>query len=202
MQRRVSASTGKQTAAIPVGLQPYDATFAFGSAWTTTFSGNELERIDPAKNKVSRRWTLRAAVGVVGAFGSIWASGADGVLRIDPKTNKVLAKIPIVGATWTAASATAVWIDTSNGLARINPKSNSVVATVRINGGPLGDPSVVAGNVCVPLITRNRIDVIDPETNTAIGSVQAGAGPFVVTEIAGEAWIPSWKGADIWRIQP
>src|ERR1700759_1843427 len=36
---RVSVKTGKRTAAIPVGLTPYDATFASGAAWTTAFGG-------------------------------------------------------------------------------------------------------------------------------------------------------------------
>jgi hypothetical protein len=34
------------------------------------------------------------------------------------------------------------------------------------------------------------------------GFVKTGTGPFVVTQIAGEAWVPSWKGKDIWRIRP
>jgi len=29
-----------------------------------------------------------------------------------------------------------------------------------------------------------------------------GAGPFVVTEIGGEAWVPSWRGRDVWRVRP
>jgi len=29
-----------------------------------------------------------------------------------------------------------------------------------------------------------------------------GAGPFVVTEIRGEAWVPSWHGTDVRRFRP
>jgi hypothetical protein len=32
--------------------------------------------------------------------------------------------------------------------------------------------------------------------------VKVGTGPFVVTEIAGDAWIPSWKGRDVYRVRP
>src|SRR3954451_23077427 len=104
---RVSASTGKRLKAIKVGLAPYDATFAYGAAWVTSFSDSELERIDPAANNVVTRWKLNAATGVVGAFGSIWAAGAGGVLRVDPATNAVVATIDAgpQGAGWTAASA-------------------------------------------------------------------------------------------------
>ena len=54
----------------------------------------------------------------------------------------------------------------------------------------------------MPLIRQNKIAVIDPATNTRTNSINVGAGPFVVTDIRGEAWIPSWKGTDVWRISP
>ena len=91
---RVSARTGKRTAAVDVGIQPYDATFAFGSAWATAYSGGDVERIDPARNKVVKRYPLPSATGVVGAFCSIWATGQDGVIRIDPATDQVVANDP------------------------------------------------------------------------------------------------------------
>ena len=61
---------------------------------------------------------------------------------------------------------------------------------------------MIAGRVWVPQIRRNRIAIVDPETNTVAGYVKTGTGPFVVTQIAGEAWVPSWKGKEIWRIRP
>ena len=73
-QPRLGA-TGKRTAAVSVGIQPYDSTFAYGSAWATAYSGGEVERIDPARNKVVKRYPLPSAIGVVGAFASIWATG-------------------------------------------------------------------------------------------------------------------------------
>ena len=201
---RVSVTTGKRLKAIPVGSTPYDATFASGATWTTAHGKGELERIDPARNRVVNRWPLPLATGVVGAFGSIWAAGAAGVIRVDPASNTVIATIPVDGgAGWTAASTDAVWVTTPSGLARIDPQTNAVVATIPLVGAPaLGDPDVVGGKVWVPQIQRNAIAVIDPATNTVTQTVKAGMGPFVVTQIAGEAWVPSWKGHDIWRIRP
>ena len=201
---RVSVTTGKRLKAIPVGSTPYDSTFAFNAAWTTAYGAGELERIDPARNRVVARWPLAQATGVVGAFDSVWAAGADGVIRVDPSSNKLIATIPVSGgAGWTAASADAVWVTTPTGLARIDPRTNTVAATIPVAGAPaLGDPDVVGGRVWVPQIRRNAIAVIDPATNTVAQSVKAGIGPFFVTQIGGEAWVPSWKGHDIWRIKP
>ena len=195
--------TGKRTAAVSVGIQPYDATFAYGSAWATAYSGGDVERIDAARNKVVKRYPLPSATGVVGAFTAIWATGQDGVIRIDPTTDQVVAKIPIEGgAGWTAASDNAVWVTTTTGIARIDPTTNEVVATIALGTPALGDPAVIAGKLWVPKIRSNVIAVIDPATNAVVSTVKAGIGPFVVTEIAGEAWIPSWKGRDIWRVKP
>src|SRR5690348_10539533 len=201
---RVSVATGKRVKAVPVGIQPYDATFAYGSAWTTAYGQGELERIDPARNAVVNRWKLPQATGAVGAFGSVWASGGEGVIRVDPVSKKVLAKIPIsAGAGWTAASADAVWVTTPTGLARIDPQRNAVAATVALPGAPyLGDPDVVNGQVWVPQIRKNSIAIVDPSSNTVARTIKAGVGPFVITTIRGEAWVPSWKGSDIWRYKP
>src|SRR3954452_6877320 len=49
---RVSVTTGKRIKSIKVGFTPYDTTSAYGSAWTTAYTQGELERIDPARNKV------------------------------------------------------------------------------------------------------------------------------------------------------
>jgi DNA-binding beta-propeller fold protein YncE len=200
---RVSVATGKRIA-IKVGIQPYDATFAYGAAWTTAYSGGELERIDPAKNRVVARWKTTSPVGVVGAFGSMWAAGADGVIRVDAATNKLVATIPLDGGGgWTAASSDAVWVTSPKGLVRLDPQANAVVTEIPLPGAPyLGDPDVVDGQVWVPEIRKSAIAVVDPATNTVVRTVKAGAGPFVVTQIRGEAWVPSWKGRDIWRIAP
>jgi YVTN family beta-propeller protein len=49
---------------------------------------------------------------------------------------------------------------------------------------------------------ENAIAVVDPSTNAVAQTVKVGTGPFVVTEIAGEAWVLSGKGTDIWRLKP
>jgi YVTN family beta-propeller protein len=53
----------------------------------------------------------------------------------------------------------------------------------------------------VPQIRVNSLAVVDPASNAVVQTVKAGIGPFVVTTIRGEAWVPSWKGRDIWRFR-
>lgn len=198
---RVSIVTGRRTAAIKVDATPYDTTFAFGAAWATAYGDGKLDRIDPARNRVVKRIELIAATGVIGAFDSIWATGATGLIRVDPTTNETVARIDLPFAGWLAASDDAVWVATGTSIVRVDPETNSMVATIPIDG-PLGDPDVIDGLVWVPQIRKNRIALVDPARNAVARYVKAGQGPFVVTQIAGEAWVPSWKGRDIWRYRP
>src|SRR5262249_50577680 len=124
-------------------------------------------------------------------------------VRIDPRSGKIVAQVRVGSAAWTAASADAVWISTVDGhLARIDPATNRVAAKLSIAGSPLGDPAVVAGKVWIPVVRDNAVVIVDPATNRIERKLKVGKGPFVITEIAGQAWIPSWKGADIWRVNP
>lgn len=198
---RVSILTARRTASIDVGSQPYDVTYAFGAAWATVHGDGALVRIDPRRNRVAQRFELSQASGVVAAFGSVWATGAEGVLRIDPRTNAIVARIPLETAMWTATGAGAVWITTRTGVSRIDPETNTVSGAIPIPG-PLGDPAVVADEVWVPRVRENRIAIVDPESNAVVRTVGAGKGPFVVTAIRGEAWVPSWQGTDVWRFRP
>lgn len=200
---RVSVATGKRTP-IKVGATPYDAMFAYGSAWTTAYGAGELERINPATNRINGRWKLSAPTGAVGAFGSVWASGIDSMIRVDATSGKLLATIALAdGGGWTAASDDAVWSTSGKGLTRIDRQTNTVATEIALPGAPyLGDPDVIGGKVWVPEIRLNKIAVIDPATNTIVQTIPAGKGPFVITQINGQAWVPSWKGHDIWRIKP
>ena len=198
---RVSAATGRRTAAVKVGLQPYDATYAYGSAWATAHGAGEVDRIDPTSNRVVKRFKLNSAIGVVGAFGSVWATGDEGVLRIDPSSNRVIATIPV------EAQAGRRHPTTRSGSRRSPASPGSIRRRTpsRRRQARFLDrrrPAVVGGQVWTPLVRENAIAVIDPATNAVVRTIKAGTGPFVVTEIAGQAWVPSWKGNDIWRIKP
>src|ERR1051326_5789789 len=145
---RISVRTGKRVAAIHVGTTPYDVTFAYGAVWATTNGTGQLVEIDPSRNRVAQRVPLQSAVGVVAAFGSIWATNPDGVVRVDPTPAAATPRIPLPAAAWTAASADAVWISTTDGkLVRLDPNTSQISATIQVapKSVPLGDPDVVNG---------------------------------------------------------
>jgi YVTN family beta-propeller protein len=56
--------------------------------------------------------------------------------------------------------------------------------------------------VWVPNVKDGTVSIVDAASGTVRETLKVGSGPFVVTEIDGEAWIPSWKGDDVWRVKP
>ena len=127
-------ATGKRLKTIPVGTQPYDATFAFGSAWTTPHGDGQLERIDPARTASSKRWPApqrdrrrrRVRLGVGDRCRT--ASSASTRPRARSSRRSRSTAVP----RWTAASNDAVWVDTATALVRIDPQTNAVTATVTL----------------------------------------------------------------------
>ena len=102
----------------PGRVQPYDATFAYGSAWATSHGSGEVERIDPARNKVVKRWKLADARPARSARSArSGRPGSDGVDPHRPGVAQGRRDDPDAGRRgWTAASSDAVWVTTRDGV--------------------------------------------------------------------------------------
>ena len=149
----------------------------------------------PRTNRVVKRFPLPTATGVVGASGSIWATGSDGVIRVDPRRSS--ARDDPGGRRCDLDGSLR-----SRRLGRHRERRRTDrsgderdVATVPLPG-PLGDrrSSTDRSGAADPseLGRRDRPRVEQPRAND-----QGRRQPVLVTEIGGDAWIPSWKGNDI-----
>ena len=88
---------------------------------------------------------------------------------------------------------------------RIDPQTSTVAAAHRAAAAPRTSATrtSIGGKVWVPQIRKNTVAVVDPATNTVARTVKAGIGPVRRhSDRRREAWVPSWKGHDIWRIKP
>ena len=83
---------------IPVGLDPRGIAIGFGSVWVALAGSNQVVRIDPKTNDVTK------PIGVGNAPGSlavsedaVWVANTldDTVLEIDPDTNSVVGTIEV-----------------------------------------------------------------------------------------------------------
>ena len=122
-----------------------------------TASG-EVERIDPAKNKVVKRWSSSARRSASSARSArSGRAGSEGVLRIDPAANKVRRDDPRRERRLDGRLGRRGLGDDDR---RASPASTrderGRARPIPIGGGPLGDPAVVGGKVWVPVIRANR----------------------------------------------
>ena len=139
-----SVSAPTAVAKIVTGTAPCGAVSGFRSVWVAVYGSGQLVRIDPIRNRVTRR--IRVAPGIcpvaIGA-GSVWvASDKTNLLyRVDPRRGRVVARVPV--AEWPAHVTFAfgsVWVSAYERgmLARIDPRTNRVKRRYAVGGNPSG----------------------------------------------------------------
>jgi virginiamycin B lyase len=194
-------------ATIAVGGQPTWLEAAAGSLWVANYGASELERIDPATNKVRARIRLGGAPYAVSfGAGSLWVSsfGSTFVSRVDPATNKVVARIEL-GADQQAgilATPSAVWVAVfgSGELVRIDPGTNQVVARIKLGGNP--EAAVLyAGSLWVPNENRTMTR-LDPASGRVLARIRVGSDPDNVLPCHGLVWTTDLHGTQLTAVSP
>ena len=192
--------------------RPWDATFAYGAAWATGAwrrsarpdrPGDEPRGGQRVPLGIRRRGGRRAPSARSGRRGGRRGRGQN---RPEGRTPSSLG-LRCRWAAWTAAGEGAVWIKTrADQLAGSTRRRSAVSATI---GDPRRDPRRprrrgVAQCLGAAASARDRDrDRRAPSSNAVVASgSKGGVGPFVVTEIRGEAWVPSWRGSDVRRFRP
>jgi virginiamycin B lyase len=175
-----------------------------GAVWAMRSAVSTLMRIDPARNAVVARITVKpvhacppfpASCGEAAAGdGSVWVSLVPDnmVERIDPQTNTVTEKIAVgPQPEGIAVSPGAVWVANRGdpSLSRIDPATNRVVATIPV--GPASaccsdHMAVTAGGGAVWVTVPNLDAVvrIDPATNRVAATIRLSGHPcaFLVAD--------------------
>jgi virginiamycin B lyase len=205
---RVSPRRGRVVARIPVGAWPADLEFSFGSLWVSAYNIGKLSRIDPRTNRITRVYKVDGnPAGLASVGGNLWiAFGRRGTSlgRLDPATGK-LTKFDIghTGPGFLAAAFGSLWTTTADGYAvRVDPATGRVVGTVSIPGTPAELAAAPDGTVWVAEKERNTVTRIDPATNRIIDVTGAGRGAFSIAVAAGDMWVTSFAGSDVWRFHP
>jgi YVTN family beta-propeller protein len=195
-------TAGKVVASIPI--PPSYGGLAVGehAVWALTDDVSRLSRIDPAKNAVTARITVKPASPcpefVCGepaeGEGALWVPRAsdNAVFRLDPSSNRVVAKIP-VGAHPTAVALTpdAVWVANGGGerngriegpsISRVDPATNAVVATIELGPADIASFNTSlaagAGSVWAGVAGLHAVVRIDPATNGIVAKIHVSLLP-------------------------
>jgi len=215
---RIDPGSGKQLAAIPIGVAPNVAVGA-GAVWVTSGDDNTLTRIDPTSNRVVATIPVEGPWSVAADETAVWVAGPGSVMRIDPATNRTVAEVDLVqedyggevaSVTEMAVGAAAVWVGyygfplgafggLTGHLARIDPATNTIVAEI-----PTGGANGLAVSADSAWITTGQsLARVDARTNAVVSEVTlsnaGGVDGVAVSEQT--VWVWSTQGFDtVWRI--
>jgi YVTN family beta-propeller protein len=199
---RIDTHTGKVTKTVPVGLQPYDVEWGFGSVWVSNAGDGTVWRI--TNGRVVKKIAVGAEPNGLTAYrGAIWVGDhtAGKLVRIDPATNRITGTVKLPGADWITGLGDSVYVSQeTDTVARVSIRTLKVLGTVATARNPLGS-AVVAGELWVPCIDADEIDVVDPSTMRLVARKKSiGGGPIVVLPAFGHRWVSATTGNAIWRL--
>jgi YVTN family beta-propeller protein len=178
------------TKAIPVGLGPNGATFAFGSVWVADHHDGSVSRVDPKTGKTIATIPAGAGPGYVSpGFGSIWVTDyfENAISRINPKTNKSvhinLGDNHGPGNTGCSAIAAfgSVWVGDGFDVLRVDPAADKVLGATKVGHDPNALPCVIQqggglvwthgpGNKIYGLDSKGRLAKVLPFVNITFGN--------------------------------
>lgn len=204
---RVNPRTARIVARVRVEAWPADLEPAFGSLWVTAFERGTVARIDMRTNRVSRIYKVGGnPAGLAEVGGSLWvAAGRDGrsLRELDPATGSVeTVGIGRRGPGFLEFALGSLWTTTADGYAvRFDPVARRVVAAFPIPGTPAELAAGPDGSVWIAEKERNTITRVDPVANRIIDVMGAGRGAFAIAVAAGDMWVTSFAGNDVWRFR-
>jgi streptogramin lyase len=193
-------------ARIVTGKNPCGVVSAAGAMWVANDGGGTLVRIDPKKNRVTRRIKVgRGACEVAAGFGAVWVANyrTGSLLRVDLRTSHVRAirvgDTPfdvIVGAgrVWTTT-----WRD--GNLVEVDPARSRVVR--RISVGPYPTSMLYRNGVLWVGFGREATDVarVDPSSGQVARVAVGVKAPSHFLAAANVIWIVN-DGDAIVRLDP
>jgi hypothetical protein len=180
------------------------AVIAGGSVWVARDVGDEIDRIDPARNRLTARIKVDSRPGGLAAGGGyVWAFHFLGpyVTRIDAATGaKRVFTVQGAAGTGIAYDAGAVWLLTAtpSSVIELDPGSGTVLARVPIAPPPPPKHGIVdtwwmaAGGGSLWAVNANydRVTRVDEARRKAVASIAVPVSiPFGVAVYKGAAWI-------------
>lgn len=148
---------------------PGGLAFAFGSLWMG--GGSELQRVDPASDKIVASIQLPAQAGAVFATPTLVCVESDRTTScIDPAMNAVAVTLP-AGRTFGYGS---VWApDASGTLLRIDPTTGRTLASVSVQGSVSWQPQLAVGfgSIWVGSGDNHAVARVDAKTTRIVATI-------------------------------
>ena len=189
-------------ASVATGDAPSEAHAGFGSVWIVTHRGGDVERIDPATNKVTKKIPSPGSELISIAVGAqhVWyLDGANQQVEgIDPRSNTITVKTPVgTDGGGVTATASGVWFAGPNGkVFGIDPANGRVLKARRLAAdGSFLTPFAIGGKLWVADSDHSMLYSLDP-SSLAVHSKQHLEGQLGAFGYGfGSLWVGATDGA-------
>ena len=189
------------SARVQTADSPNDIATGFGSIWVVTHRGSEVDRIDPATNRVVAKIPSPGTdlIGIAVGAGHIWYLDADQqqLEGVDPKARKVTVRTKVASdGGGVATSGSGVWFaGTSGKVVRVDSTTGRVLAARRLAAvGVYLTPYADAGKLWVADADESKLFWLDPSTLRTL-KVQHLKGDLGILGTGfGALWVGGYSG--------
>lgn len=205
-----SSPTPPRYVAATVGTadSPGDIASGFGSIWVVTHRGAEVDRIDPATNRVIAKIPSKGSelIGAAAGAGHVWYldAGLQTVEGIDPKGNRVTVrtKVDSDGGGVTAGGGGVWFAGTSGKVVSIDSNTGRILVSRRL--APVGtylSAYADAGRVWVVSPDLSKLFWLDPSTLRVLKQQHLEGDLGTVATGFGALWVGGDSGP-LYRLDP
>jgi streptogramin lyase len=203
---RLNPGSGRVVARSRVAHWPPHFAVGAGSVWISSFDHSLILRLGARTGRMIAAYKVRGnPSGLAFVEGELWVASGRGTTlgRVDLSSGHVTSfELGHSGPGFLTAIGGDLWATTADGYAvRFDRETGRVVASLSIPGTPADVRSGADGAIWVADKERNTVTRIDPVKNRIIDVTPAGRGAFSIAVAAGDTWITSYAGRDVWRLR-
>jgi streptogramin lyase len=201
---RLDARRGRVRSRVRVAHWPAHFAVGAGGVWISSYEHGLVLRLDRRSGRVTRAYKVGGnPSGLALLDGRLWVAFGRGTAlgRVDLRTGAVT-RIPLGHRApgFLTAIDGVLWTSTADGYAlRVDAQTRRVTGAFAVPGTPAEVASGPDGLIWVAEKEHNTLTRIDPRANRIVDVTPAGPGALSVVAAAGDIWVTSYAGNDVWR---
>ena len=201
---RVDPRRGRVLTRLRVAHWPAHFAAGAGGVWVSNYEHGLVLRLDPRSGRLRRAYKVGGnPSGLAIVDRKLWVAFGRGTTlgRVDLATG-ALTRFPLGhrGPGFLTAIRGDLWTSTADGyVLRVDAETGRVRAAFTVPGTPAEVAAGPAGLVWAAEKERNTLTRIDPATDRIVDVTAAGPGALAVVAAAGDVWVTSFAGNDVWR---